>query len=243
MDWPKLWMKIWWNQSIYLTLKHKVLFMQENQTSLDALQDIKQMMERSSRFISLSGWSGISAGLAALAGAFIANSRMAYYIPSNQQSDYSLRGMAVNQSSYYDLLIELIAIAIGVFVIAFVTAFFFTYRRSVSKNTPIWNSVSQRMVWNALLPILVGGIVILRVLYLESYTLVAPLCLIFYGLALLNASKYTLGEIRWLGYAQIVLGLINLWNPGWGLVCWSIGFGVMHIVYGFIMWWKYERAD
>jgi len=71
---------------------------------------------------------------------------------------------------------------------------------------------------------------------------IAPGCLIFYGLALVNGSKYTLGEVKWLGYGQILLGIINLWWVGNGLYFWALGFGVLHIVYGTLMWWKYERS-
>ena len=43
------------------------------QQPLEELQHIKRMMERSSRFISLSGLSGIAAGICAIAGAWFAN--------------------------------------------------------------------------------------------------------------------------------------------------------------------------
>ena len=89
---------------------------------------------------------------------------------------------------------------------------------------------------------IVGGFFIFRLIELGMYGLIAPASLIFYGLALLNASKYTFKEIRWLGIMQIILGLINLWNIGNGLLYWSAGFGILHIVYGVVMWYKYERA-
>jgi hypothetical protein len=73
------------------------------------------------------------------------------------------------------------------------------------------------------------------------FSLIAPGCLIFYGLALVNASKYTLKEVRYLGYGQMILGIINLWFIGYGIFFWAIGFGVLHILYGTMMWWKYEK--
>ena len=92
-----------------------------------------------------------------------------------------------------------------------------------------------------LIPLMVGGIFIIKLMQAEAFDFVAPGCLIFYGLALVNASKYTLGEIRYLGYGQIALGIMNLWYVGYGLQFWAMGFGVMHIIYGVAMWWKYER--
>lgn len=218
-----------------VTLKYKVLFMQETKQPLDTLQDIKKMMERSSRFISLSGWSGISAGVCALVGAYFASKKLPVR-GGSRASEYDDLGLSAVQ-----LVNELIIIAVIVFIAAFVSAFIFTYLRSKKNNTTIWDRVARRLMWNVLIPLGVGGLVILNVLQKGEFLLVGPFCLIFYGLALLNASKYTLGEIRYLAFAQLILGLVSLWMPGNDLYFWALGFGVFHILYGFIMWWKYER--
>ena len=60
------------NEKRFVTLYYKVLFMNEQNQHLETLQDIKKIMERSSRFLSLSGLSGIAAGICALAGSVIA---------------------------------------------------------------------------------------------------------------------------------------------------------------------------
>ena len=88
-----------------------------------------------------------------------------------------------------------------------------------------------------------GGLFIWRLTDFGLYGMVVPACLIFYGLALINASKFTLSEIRYLGYLQLLLGLISLWMIGYGLYFWAAGFGILHILYGVIMWNKYERND
>ncbi|WP_315818290.1 hypothetical protein [Paraflavitalea speifideaquila] len=105
----------------------------------------------------------------------------------------------------------------------------------------MWDRTVQRLAWNTILPMVVGGIMLWRAVELGYYELVAPGCLIFYGLALVIASKYTLGEVRYLGYGQIILGILNLWIINEGLYFWAAGFGILHIVYGAVMWWKYER--
>ncbi len=200
-------------------------------TSLDTLTDIRKMMEKSSRFISLSGWSGIVAGICALAGAFFANRTLAGAFENNQTDPTNLEGVKTN----------LILIAAAVFASAFLAAFLFTYFRSRRQDAPIWGTIAKRLLWNTMLPMAVGGLVILHLLSTENYSLIAPYTLIFYGLALINGSKYTLGEIRYLGYLEIVLGLISLWFPEYWLLLWAIGFGAMHIIYGLMMWWRYER--
>ncbi len=203
--------------------------MDEQQASLKELHQIKQMMERSSRFISLSGLSGISAGILALLGAWLAVQKISRYA----------HGTGID---YDNLVTQLIFIAAGVLIAAFFAAFIFTSLRSKKDGVSIWGATTYRLLINLAMPLVAGAFFVLRILQMEHIFLIAPTCLIFYGLALINASKYTLGEIRYLGYCELALGIINLWVPGYGLVFWAAGFGVLHIIYGIIMWWKYERV-
>lgn len=194
---------------------------------LETLQDIRNIMERSSRFISLSGWSGVAAGICALVGAAVA-----YPIVSGRQSGYLYTAAETR---------TLLFIAAATFVAAFLSAFFFTYIRTKRSRTNIWNHASRRLFWNVMVPILAGSIFLLKLISLGHFGLVAPGCLLFYGIALFAGSKDTLYEIRYLGYAEMLLGCVALWFLGYGLFFWTIGFGVFHILYGIWMWAKYER--
>ncbi len=209
--------------------------MNEKNVHLDTLQDIRQMMERSSRFISLSGLSGIGAGICALGGAYAAWQLM--IAEKAKGSDY--RQLAFETGT--DVQQQLLMIGAVTFIAAFTVSFIFTYIRSVKTNTSIWSTTTRRLLWNTIIPLLVGGIVIIRFVEWGYAGFVAPACLLFYGLALINGSKYTLTEIRWLGFSQLLLGVVNLWFIGYGLLFWAAGFGVLHILYGAIMWWKYEK--
>jgi hypothetical protein len=222
-------------------LFYKVLFMDSQHPPLETLQDIKRMMERSSRFISLSGWSGISAGVCALVGAWAAQNRINDYLHATRIGGLNGRLRLYDYDSPVELYRDLIMIAAFTFITAFVSAFIFTWIRSRRNGTPMWDRTVQRLAWNTILPMVIGGLVLFRAIELEYFELVAPGCLIFYGLALVNASKYTLGEIRYLGYGQLILGVINLWAVRGGLYFWAAGFGVLHILYGAVMWWRYER--
>ena len=203
--------------------------MNQQEQSLKALQDIRQIMDRSNRFISLSGWSGVAAGICAIIGAFCAH----HYIDLYQLPNAGL--------SAYELERILMLIAVLTFAAAFALSFGFTFIRSRKEGIPVWGAIAKRLLFNTMVPLLVGGLVAYRLLELEQYGLIAPLCLLFYGLALINGSKYTLGEIKYLGYFLLVLGSFCLWIPGYGLYFWTLGFGVLHIIYGAVMWWKYER--
>jgi len=206
--------------------------MQSNQ-QLEALQDIKKMMERSSRFISLSGFSGISAGLCAFVGAWLGWKEIQNF--KQGTGNYS------DQRSVLELEKALITIASGVLIAALILAFLFTYRRARKNNLSVWDLTARRLMINTLVPLATGGLFIMGLMYHGATAFVGPACLVFYGLALVNGSKYTLGEIRYLGYGEIILGLLNLWMLGYSLVFWTIGFGGLHIFYGIIMWWKYDR--
>jgi hypothetical protein len=197
----------------------------------EVIQDIKQMMEKSSRFASLSGWSGVAAGLCGLAGAYVAKEKLKTAAMENNPSLFSGAG----------LLSGLIITGIITFLSALALAFFFTYLQSRKTKTPLWGYMAKKVMINFAIPMIAGGLVVFRLLQLGYYDLIAPACLLFYGLALINTGKYTQAEISYLGIAQWVLGSVTLWLPQYGLYSWAIGFGVLHIIYGIVMWWKYER--
>lgn len=216
--------------------------MNEQQQSLEAIHDIKKMMERSSRFISLSGLSGVSAGICALIGSWLAHP----YVLGNRNpfinERVALKYAAEGDYRFYTQ-VWLVWIAIGTFVAAVVSAFIFTYTKSKKQGIPMWSNSSRRLMVNVAIPLVVGGIFLFYLLQYGTFGLVAPGCLFFYGLALINASKYTLGEIRYLGYGQIILGIINLNFVGSGIYFWAVGFGILHIIYGTYMWQKYDRKE
>lgn len=209
--------------------------MQDGNQSLQTLEDIKQMMTKSSRFISLSGWSGVAAGACALIAAWIAHNKI-----SGFRFEPNI-GSGANADGYAGLKWQLIVLAAITFLAAFVLAFVFTYLRSRKTGVAIWGYTARRVMLNVAVPMVVGGLLIWRLMDFGMYGLVAPACLLFYGLALVNASKFTLPEIRYLGYLQLLLGVLNLWLLDYGLFFWAIGFGILHILYGILMWTKYER--
>jgi hypothetical protein len=205
--------------------------MKESSEHLKNLQQIRSMMEKSSRFISLSGLSGIFAGLYALIGAGIAF----WYLNMEGRSQYAYLN---NKVDFYIFFFTDAAIVI---ILALTTGIYFTTRQANKKGQSIWDNTSKRLLINMSVPLAAGGIFCLALLYHEVVGLVAPATLIFYGLALLNASKYTLDDVRYLAFCEIALGLIATFCIGYGLFFWIIGFGVLHIVYGTMMYYKYER--
>jgi hypothetical protein len=198
---------------------------------LQDLSEIRSLMERSSKFISLSGLSGISAGvIATLGGVFT------YFTILEYDKDGSF---------FYNtpLLIRLVSIGVTVLALALSFSIFFTLRKARRKGINIWNNNSKRLLESMVVPLIAGGLFCLFLLKSAPH-LVDAATLIFYGLALLNASKYTFDDIKIVAYIQIALGLLAGFATHWSisLLFWTLGFGIVHIVYGFIMYNKYDKV-
>ncbi len=206
----------------------------ENKTQyLEDISQIRSMMERSSRFISLSGLSGVFAGVYALAGAFLAHQIINREIGINYQAKF------LNLSS--GRLEQLVIIALAVLALAIGTGIILTTQKARKSGLKIWDKTAKLLTINLLIPLVTGGILCLIFLHHGLVGVVAPSTLIFYGLSLINASKYTFTDIRYLGFAEIALGLVSAYYVGFGLYFWALGFGILHILYGAIMYFKYER--
>ncbi|MCF2873337.1 MULTISPECIES: hypothetical protein [unclassified Tenacibaculum] len=195
---------------------------------LKDITEIKNLMNKSSRFISLSGLSGIIAGIYALIGA-----SFAYWLVQNSEQGYLMLDGRIFRLVISDLLI------VGFLSIS--TAIFLTTRKAKKNNEKIWDATTKRLLTSFLIPLIAGAIYIIIILKQQRYGQTGALMLLFYGLALLNASKYTIGDIKYLGYTEIVLGLICAIFPGYGFWFWVLGFGIMHIVYGLVMYFKYDK--
>jgi hypothetical protein len=192
--------------------------------SLKDLSEIRSMMERSSKFLSLSGLSGVSAGVVALIG-----SAWAYWyinIFNSRQKDYI-------QFFVTDATI-VFASAVGL-------AILFSTRMAKKKGLPMWNHTANNLIKSLLTPLLAGGFFCILLWYHGFIGLIAPATLIFYGLALSNSSRYTVNEIQYLALGEIALGLLATAFPELWLILWAIGFGGLHILYGIVLFVKYER--
>lgn len=197
------------------------------------LGEIKNIMHRSTRFISLSGWSGILAGIYALIGAYVAWGLLYDY---QAYFDRAMIGFVSSRT-----LIYLAADGLLVFGASLTTGWVFTYLKARKDQRSLWDPAARRLLINLFIPLLTGA-AFLFMLLLKGYVgLIAPGMLIFYGLALVNASKYTFSHIRYLGFIEIAIGLVATLNMGFGLFYWALGFGLMHILYGIIMYFKLER--
>lgn len=199
------------------------------------LKTIKKIMEESSRFLSLSGLSGLFAGIIALIGGAVA-----YLIILKSKSlliDEDLMSLSIKEAT--TLKIQLIIDALLVLMLAIGVSLYFSYRRALHQGLKIWTPVSKRLLINLLVPLVAGGLFIV-ILYRENlWQFLVPAMLIFYGLALVNAGKFTYSEVFYLGLIEILTGLVSAIFLEYGLFFWCFGFGFLHIAYGLFMYRKY----
>ena len=197
--------------------------MEQKEQYVNEIKAIRQMMEQSSRFLSLSGLSGILIGLYALVGAYYA---------------YRLtEGLVVSEL----VVKKLVYSAIIVLLISIFTVIVLTYRKTKADGHKIWNKGTKLLIQNLLVPLITGGILSAIFILKGYYGALASLLLIFYGMALVNSAKYTRQEIYYMGLLQIALGILAALLPAYSIILWALGFGVVHIFYGAIMHFRYDK--
>jgi hypothetical protein len=220
----------------YFVFQSTFIAMDKNITSADELKTIRKIMEESTRFLSLSGLSGIFAGVFAITGALVAW----FLILNNGTIRYDELFRSLNEKETFTLRWQLITDAIVVLVLSVVFSLWLSGRKARQAGKSLWTPVLRRLVVNMMIPLFSGGLFIIILLVQNHIQLIVPGMLIFYGLALVSAGKFTYGEVFYLGLLEIVTGLFSALFPQMGIFFWTFGFGFLHIVYGSIMYRKYE---
>lgn len=195
------------------------------------IAEIRSMMERSSKFLSLSGWAGVLAGIYALSGVYIAY-KFFQFNPNE---------IAYNSIKLPLTLQKVILLAIITLIMTIGTAILLSSKKANKRNENIWNPTAKRLVISMSVPLITGGLLILILISKGLIGLITPFTLLFYGLALYNASKYTYQDLKTLGIIEIALGIIGTYYVEYGLILWALGFGILHIIYGIYLHYKYEK--
>jgi predicted lysophospholipase L1 biosynthesis ABC-type transport system permease subunit len=195
---------------------------------IEDIKAIREMMEKSTKFLSLSGLTGIIAGFTAIIG-----SAFAYF--------YLLRDPSLTDFTYNQEVLIILADAFVVLAISIGSGIYFSGKKAKKNKQKLFNSVTRRAIYDLALPLIAGGIFSFIFLVRGDIAIVASTTLLFYGMALLNVSKYTFEETHYLGITEIVLGLLAAVFMYNGILFWAIGFGVCHIIYGFALYNKYDK--
>jgi Na+/H+ antiporter NhaC len=192
-----------------------------SRTTTEELTEIRNLMERSSMCVSLSGLGGILVGVCALTGVVVGS---------------LLPDLHENTAAFLTL-------ASGVFLAALLCIVFFSYRRSRQMKTKLWNSPTKRMTLHLAIPFIAGSFIVLKLLQLDLFELLPATSLIVYGVAIFSASHYSTDESRWLSYGEMILGCVAICFPAFGWLLWAAGFGILHIMFGIIMWNRHEKKN
>lgn len=216
---------------------------------LKAISEMRDLMNKSSRFISMSGLSGVAAGVVGLIGVAIAYLYLGdffFHLPFSSEAilfkgTYEVTRVNDIFMMKFTFIRDMLMIAGVTLAGALLGAWYFTRRKAKKLGLTMWDDTAKRMIINLLIPLITGGGFALVLLAHGIIGLVPAITLAFYGTALINASKYTLNDIRYLGVIQIILSFIAAIFYEYSLIIWSIGFGVMHIVYGIVLYLKYEH--
>lgn len=203
---------------------------------LEDIKVIKKIMEESSRFLSLSGLSGIIAGLLAIAGAVVAK----LIIDGTPMAEEWYNVPFTADPAGHRAVMLLFADMGAVLILSLVAAIFFSSRKARKSGHSAWTPVTRRMLASLLLPLAAGGLFILITLTTVPASVTVASTLIFYGLAVISAGKFTFGEIHWLGVLEVLTGLACLLLPQWSVFIWAAGFGLIHIGYGLFMHLRYK---
>ena len=212
--------------------------MNNQKEQLDTLREIRSLMERSSRFLSLSGFSAVIAWIAAITGVFAAYLFLGLSLFEPAYYKFATEEKGVPNHAFYTFLLTDFGI---VLIVSLLAASMLTVRKARRQGQPVWDATAKRLLVNMAIPLAAGGIYCLILFYHGQIAFIAPATLIFYGLALFNAGKYTLNDIRYLGVLEIITGLLASFAIEFGLLFWAFGFGFLHIIYGITMYFKYEK--
>jgi hypothetical protein len=180
-------------------------------------------MQQNINPFSLKRYSGILIGLYGLAVVYLIN-----ILTSGEQSGIEL----VSQLPLLFLQIGVTVIALVFIVISLVTLWI-RAKRTVRKNDQkLWSIFTRKIRWQTLISLLIILIIIIMISNIGYFSLTTPLSLFFYGLFLLNLSRFSSIGLRYLSLAEIILAITSYFIYDKEIIFLALGFGFLPILYG-----------
>ena len=212
-----------------------------NSKTKDDISSIKEMMEKSSKFSSLSGISIFFTGLFAIIGAVVIYFDVSFTF-INQEISYSqLINKNGNPNDLFLKVKLLIYIASIILFLSLLVLYLSAKSKAKKEEVNLFTPSFGRTLISLFIPVLSGGVFSLFLIHHGLYGLVAPATLIFYGLGLINASNHSYDELEKLGYLELFLGISASYFMGTGLIFWVVGFGFGHVFFGGYLHYKYDK--
>lgn len=208
--------------------------MKQQTDYLADLQAIRSMMQRSSKFVSLSGWSGVMAGIYGLLAAYLTQQHLGF-------DPVALEAAEVKGLEAYAALRGMMLLAALLLLLSLGTAAWMARKKAQKLGETVWNAASRRLLTDLAVPLFTGGFLLLGLAWGGYHSLLLPASLLFYGITLYQAGPITYAALRILGLLNIALGFFALLLPENAIWFWAAGFGLLHIVYGLFIHFRYEK--
>ena len=206
---------------------------------IEDLREIRRMMESSTKFLSLSGLSGVFAGLSALVGSWFAYQEVKHF--TKLRVHYMIQGRDSEWEDQFALTLVLYGVVI--LIAALSLGAFFTWLKAKKEGKNLCTPLSIRLIISLMVPLAFGCLFLAGMFYQRLYDFIPPTILMIYGFSLLNASKYVHIELKYLALCELALGILAIFMLHWNFILWIIGFGILHVLYGTIMYFKYDRNN
>ncbi len=181
---------------------------EERKQAQEALAYIRQTMESASTFTALSGWGLVAVGVVGMVAAVL----------------------AWRTGTPEKLGIWVPAALVGVLCAGVANA-----SKARRLEMPLWSGSFRKVAW-VMTPVLAAGALLTLAMVNASVRHLLPgTWLALYGAGVTAGGTFSLRAVRWMGLAFIVLGGLAFWAPQQGIVFLAVGFGVLHILFGFYL--------
>lgn len=178
------------------------------------LRVIRALMERSTKYSTFSGVSGVVAGLASIVGCIV--TRSLGPDPARFPAAFLVIWTAV------------IIVAVG-------ADFVLMKRRAARVGKHVISRLGKQMVMASAPGLGAGAVLTLYMLQHNMLGDIYPFWMLAYGIAVAATGLFSQREVSILGAAFLITGAATLFAPGIGLEMMAATFGGFHIVYGLAM--------
>ena len=182
--------------------------------AMDNLKFIRETMERSTAFTAVPGYGGVFMGLTAIAAAYIAQSQ-------------------ANPTGW-------LTVWIGEAVLAFAIGLFALWQKSKVANVPLTSAPAKKFALSFLPPLICAVVITLGLWRLGHFEAMIPIWIMLYGASVVCGGAFSVKAVPIMGWCFIALGSLTFFLPAsFGNPMMALSFGVLHIVFGFIIARKY----
>jgi hypothetical protein len=178
--------------------------------AMDNLRFIRETMEAAGTFTAVSGWGQVVIGVTAILAALLA-SRYA------NTSEWVLVWAA---EAFLALLISV----------------WFMYDKARSASLPLLTGSARKLLFSFSPVGVVGMVVTVALMQRQLYVMLPGVWMLLYGTAVVAAGAFSVRIVPVMGAAFIVAGGVALFAPPtWSTAVMIVGFGLLHIVFGFVI--------